>query len=161
MFFVDQSYPALCDPMDCISPGSSICGDSPDKNTGVGVHAHLQGIFPGIEPRSPTLQVDSLSPIHLGSSTEVTNLQLCLVAQSCPTLCDLMDCSPPGSLVHGDSPGKNTGVGCHALLQGIFPGIEPRSPTSQADSLPSKPPGRPQNTGVGSLSLLQENFPTQ
>jgi len=32
-----------------------------------------------------------------------------------------MDCSPPGSSVHGDSPGKNTGVSCHALLQGIFP----------------------------------------
>ena len=32
-----------------------------------------------------------------------------------------MDCSPPGSSVHGDSPGENTGVGCHALLQGIFP----------------------------------------
>ena len=31
------------------------------------------------------------------------------------------DCSPLGSSVHGDSPGKNTGVGCHALLQGIFP----------------------------------------
>ena len=44
----------------------------------------------------------------------------CLVAQSCLTLCDPMDCSPPGSSVHGDSPGKNTGVGCHALLQGIF-----------------------------------------
>ena len=40
--------------------------------------------------------------------------------QSCPTLCDPMDCSPPGSSVHGDSPGKNTGVGCHALLWGIF-----------------------------------------
>ena len=36
-------------------------------------------------------------------------------------LCNPMDCSPPGSSVHGDSPGKNTGVGCHALLQGIFP----------------------------------------
>ena len=44
----------------------------------------------------------------------------CLVAQSCPTLCDPMDCSPPGSFVHGDSPGKNTGVGCHYLLQGVF-----------------------------------------
>ena len=31
-----------------------------------------------------------------------------------------MDCNPPGSSVHGDSPGKNIGVGCHALLQGIF-----------------------------------------
>ena len=39
--------------------------------------------------------------------------------QSCPTLCDHMDCSLPGS-VHGDSPSKNTGVACHALLQGIF-----------------------------------------
>ena len=44
-----------------------------------------------------------------------------LVAQSCPTLCDPVDCSPPGSSVHGDSPGENPGVGCHALLQGIFP----------------------------------------
>ena len=46
---------------------------------------------------------------------------LCLVTQSCPTLCNPMDCSLPGSSVHGGSPGKNTGVDCHALLQGIFP----------------------------------------
>ena len=45
---------------------------------------------------------------------------LCLVAQSCPTLCDPRDYSPPGSSVHGDSPSQKTGVGCHALLQGIF-----------------------------------------
>ena len=38
-----------------------------------------------------------------------------------PALCDPMDCSPLGSSVHGDSPGKNTGVGCYALLQRIFP----------------------------------------
>ena len=52
---------------------------------------------------------------------------LCLVTQSCPTLCDPMDHSPPGSSVHGDSPGKTTGVGCHALLQGLFPtqGLNP------------------------------------
>ena len=41
--------------------------------------------------------------------------------QGCPALCGRMDCSPPGSSVHEDSPGKNTRVGCHALLQGIFP----------------------------------------
>ena len=40
--------------------------------------------------------------------------------QSCPTLCNPMDCSPPGSSVHGDSPGKNTKVGFPPLLQGIF-----------------------------------------
>ena len=39
------------------------------------------------------------------------------------------------------------------------PGIEPRSPTLQADSLPSEPPGKPKNTEVGSLSLLQGNLP--
>ena len=60
---------------------------------------------------------------------------VCLVAQSCLTLCNPMDCSPPGSFVHGDSPGKNTGVGCHVLLPN--PGIEPRSPALQEDSLPS------------------------
>ena len=41
------------------------------------------------------------------------------------------------------------------------PGIEPRSPTLQVDSLPAEPPGKPENTGVGSLSLLQRIFPTQ
>ena len=46
---------------------------------------------------------------------------LCLVIQSCLTLCEPMDCSPPGSSVHVNSPGKNTGVCCHVLLQGIFP----------------------------------------
>ena len=64
-----------------------------------------------------------------------------------------MDCSPPGSAVHGD-PGKNTGVGCHALIQrdGLpflspedlpNPGIKPRSPAWQADSLLSEPPEKP------------------
>ena len=47
---------------------------------------------------------------------------LCLLsAQSCPALCNSKDCSLPGSSIHEDSPGKNTGVGCHVLLQGIFP----------------------------------------
>ena len=50
-----------------------------------------------------------------------------LVAQSCLTLCDPLVFSPPGSSVHGDSPGKNTGVGSQALLQEIFPtqGLNP------------------------------------
>ena len=41
------------------------------------------------------------------------------------------------------------------------PGIKPRFPTLQADSLPAEPPGKPKNTGVGSLSLLQQIFLTQ
>ena len=53
----------------------------------------------------------------------------------------LQSCSPPGDLPN--------------------PGIEPRSPALQVDSLPSELPGKPKNSGVGSLSLLQGIFPTQ
>ena len=46
----------------------------------------------------------------------------CFVAKSCLNLCNPMDCSPLGSsLCPWDFPGKNTGVGCHIFLQGIFP----------------------------------------
>ena len=88
---------------------------------------------------------------------------LCLVTQSCPILCDIVDCSLPGSFVHGDSPGKNTGVGCHVPLQGNLPNprIEPRSPALQEDSLPAEPPGTAKNKEGGSLSLLQWIFQTQ
>ena len=48
-------------------------------------------------------------------------------------LCSPMDCSPPGPSVHGDSPGMNTGIGCHAPLPGSsLPGIKPTSLTSPA-----------------------------
>ena len=55
---------------------------------------------------------------------------MCLVTQSCPTLCSPINCSLPDSFVHGYSPGNKTGVGCHALLQGIFPtqGLNPGLP---------------------------------
>ena len=69
----------------------------------------------------------------------------CLVDQLCPAFFDPVDCSLPGSFVPGDSPGKNTGVGCHAFPPGDLrhPGIEPRSPTLQADSLPAEPHEKP------------------
>ena len=41
------------------------------------------------------------------------------------------------------------------------PGIKPRSPALQVDSLPAEPPGKPKNTGEGNLSLFQQIFPTQ
>ena len=86
-----------------------------------------------------------------------------LVTQLCPTLCNPMDCSPPGSSVYGDSPGKNTGVGCQCPPPGYLPnpGIKTRSPTLQTDSLLSEPPENAKNTGVGSPSLLQGDFLTQ
>ena len=63
--------------------------DSPGKNTGVGCHVLLQCMKGKSESE---------------------------VAQSCPTLRDPMDCSLPGSSVHGIFPGKSIGVGCHCLL---------------------------------------------
>ena len=58
-----------------------------------------------------------------------------------------MDCSPPGSSIHGISLGKNTGVGCHFPSPGDLPspGIKPTSlvsPALQVDSLPAEPQGQ-------------------
>ena len=47
--------------------------------------------------------------------------ELLVCAQSCLTFCNHMNCSPPGSSVPWNFPGRNIGVGCHFLLQGIFP----------------------------------------
>ena len=62
-----------------------------------------------------------------------------LVTQSCPTLCDPMDCSPPGSSVHGILWARIWQ--CPPPGDLPDPGIEPRSPGLQADFLPSEPPG--------------------
>ena len=81
-------------------------------------------------------------------------LGVCARDQSHQTLGDPMDCSQPGSSVHGIFPSKNTRVGCHFLLQGIFPtqGIsQPRGLNLcllglliwQADSLPLRYLGSP------------------
>ena len=97
------------------------------------------------------------------AKTTTLRLMLCLVTQSRPALCDPVDCGPPGSSVHGDSPGKNTGVGCHAILRGGS--SQPRDQTQVSHIagrfFTSEPPGKPKNTGVGSLSLLQRVFLTQ
>ena len=77
-----------------------------------------QEYWSGVPLRSGKKQ----KPASLKESYSVFFLQtvLCIAAQSCLTLYDPMVCSPPGSSGHGDSPGKNTGVGCHVLLWGIF-----------------------------------------
>ena len=80
---------------------------------------------------------------------EMERCVLCLVAQSCLTLCDPVDCSLPGFIIHGDSPGGNTEwVAMPSSRDLPKPRLEPRSPTLQADSLLSEPPGKPKNTGV-------------
>ena len=68
---------------------------------------------------------------------------LCLVTQSCPTLCDPMDCHLPGSSVCGILQAKILEwVPCPSPGDFPHPVIKPRSPTLQADSLPSELPGK-------------------
>ena len=68
-----------------------------------------------------------------------------------------MDCSPPGSSVHWDSPGKNTGVGCHALLKGIFPNQGSKSGLLclLRWQTPLAPPGKPWDSGDGEVNVRQ------
>ena len=110
--------------MDCSPPGSSVHGDSPRQEYWSGLPCPPPGDLPnpGIKPRSPALQVDSLPTEPQRKPMKEKRYQYYFTSvcpmhakslQSCPTLCDPMDCNPPGDSVHGDSPGKNTGVGCH------------------------------------------------
>ena len=87
---------------------------------------------------------------------------LCWVSQSCPTLCDLVDWSPPGSSVHGILQARTLDRVAMPSSRGSS---QCRNQTQvfriAVDSLPSEPPGKTKNTGVGNWSLLQEIFPTQ
>ena len=91
------------------------------KNTGVFL---LEGNFPTQESNQGLQLCRQIiyqlsyqgNPIYTHCKNEVK----VKVVQSCPTLCNPRDCSQPGSSGHGNSPGKNTGVNSHALLQGIF-----------------------------------------
>ena len=77
-------------------------------------------------------------------------LDWCFISSNSLRPCELY---VTGFLCPWNSPGKNTGVSCQSLLQGIFPtqGLNLESPILQADSLPAEPQGKPKNTGVGSL----------
>ena len=77
------------------------------------------------------------------------------VTQSCPTLGDPY-------IVHGILQTRIVEWIAFPFSRDLpNPGIKPRSPTLQMDSLPAEPQGKPKNTGVGSLSLLQQIFLTQ
>ena len=87
--------------------------------------------------------------IHIYMKKSVSSLRrccavLCLVTQLCPTLCDSMDCSPPGSSVHGILQARILEwVAMPSSGDHPNPGIELRSPTLQVDSLPAVLPGKP------------------
>ena len=143
---VTQSYLTLCNPID-----SSVHGESPGRNTGVDCHALLQGIFPtqGSNPGLLHCRWILYQLSHQGSPKVYVK-----VAQLCPRpLWDLMDYT-----VHGILQAR--------ILEWVaIPfssrSSQARSPALHVDSLLSETPGKPKNTGVGSLSLLQGIFPTQ
>ena len=87
---------------------------------------------------------------------------LCLVTQLCLTLRDPMDCSLPGSSVHGILQARTLEWVAFPFSSGSSQHRDQTQVSAlQADYLPSELPGKPKNTGVGSLSLLQGLFPTQ
>ena len=104
-----------------MTPGSSVRGDSPGKNTRVGCHALLQGTLPtqGLNPELPHCRLILYHLSHQGSlkclilfkyvgiEEKFRNLCCCCcccsVVQSCPPVCNLIDCSPLGSSLHGIS----------------------------------------------------------
>ena len=93
--------------------------------------------------------------IHLGT-------RACSVAKSCLTLCDPKDCSPPDSSVHGILQAR----GLHWVAIPFPRGSSQLRNQTQVsciagNSLPAELPGKPKNTGVGSLILLPGIFPTQ
>ena len=139
-----QLCPTLCDPVDCSPPGSSVHGIFP---------ARLQE-WVAISSSRESSQPRDQARFHVSCTGKrilyqwATLSMLYLVARSCPTLCDPVDCSPPGSSVHGIFPAR--------LLEWVampsFRGSsQPRDQTFvshiylhwQADSSPRAPPAKP------------------
>ena len=118
---VHHSCPTLCNPMDCSPPGFSVCGISQARI--------LEWVASSLSRGSSWFRDQTRvscigrwvlycwatreAPGNRTGKCKCSQICKVLVTQSCPTLCDPMDCSPPRS----SCPGKNTGVGCHFLLQ--------------------------------------------
>ena len=100
----------------------------------------------------------SLGSLDLNPSLSESNV---LVDQSCLTLCDPMDYSPPGSSVHGFFRQEYwSGLPCPSPGHLPDPGIKHRSPALQEDSLPSEPPGKAMETLMNKTDLKNPTFMT-
>ena len=137
-------------------------GSPPRREAPTGSHGRRDargepgcGAKDGWGRHSPCLQHRTPEHCRTTHSTRYTPPTWGQVSQSCPILCDPMNCSPPGSSIQGI-------LQARALEWVPFPspgdlpdpGIEPTSPSLQVDSLPSEPPEKLENTGVDCLSLL-------
>ena len=102
--------------------------------------------IPGIEPKSPTWQADSLPLSHQGSPVAILSEWVSEVAQLYPTLCDPMDCSLQGSSVHEIFQARVLEWVAISFSRDLpNRGTESKSPALQADALPSEPPGKPKD----------------
>ena len=154
-----QSCPTFCDPMNCSLPGASVHEilqakimewvaisfskgySRPRNQTGVSYSSCIgrQNLY-----HCGTWEDQIYIHIHMCVCVCVCVCEMkVLVAQSYPNFCDPMDYNPPGFSVHGDFSGRNTSRYSFPSLGDLpDPGIEPRSPALQGDSLPSEPPGK-------------------
>ena len=118
---VAQSCLTLSDPMDCSLPGSSVHGIFQARVLEWGAIAFSERRY---------FRLKEGHGAGRGTSTFYFPSVLLLITESCPTLCDPMDCSPPGSSVHGILQARILEWAVlHFLLQAIFPTQEPGSPT--------------------------------
>ena len=146
-----QSCLTLCNPMDCSLPGFSVHGIlQPRILEWVAISSSRGSSNPGIKPGSPALQVGSLPSESPGKHTCVDSVNMLIritaaakSLQSCPTLCDPIDNSPPGSPVPGILQARTLEwVAISSSRGSSNPGIKPGSPALQVGSLPSEPPGK-------------------
>ena len=116
-----------CDLMGCSPPGSSVYGAlQAEQWSGLPFPSPGDLPDPGTEPRSPALQADSLL-------TELPAAAAAKLLQLCPTLCDPMDCSPPGSWSLGFSRQEHwSGFPCPPPADLRNPEIEPQSRLTKA-----------------------------
>ena len=149
-----------------LQPTRLLCPqDFPGKNTGVGCHALLQGIFLTLGLNSLLLHCRHF--LYHCATWEVHKFDINMMLgfifnvccaqslQSCPTLCDTMDCSPPGS-VHGILQAR--------ILEQVsngedlpHSGIEPESPGLQTDSFTAELPGKPFIFNTGPLNIYHHH----
>ena len=122
---VTQSFPTHCDPTDCSPPVSSVHGDSPGKNTGVGCHALLRG---SSQPRDQTQTCIADKFFTVWATREAI---FSSVAQSCPTLCDPMNHSTAGLPVHHQLL-ESTETHVHRVSDAIQPSHPLSSPSPPA-----------------------------
>ena len=163
LVIVTQSCPSPWDPMGCSPPASSIHGILQARI--------LEGVAmlfskESFQPRDWT-QVSCIAGgfLTVWATREAQGIccaVLCLVTWLCLTPYDPMDCSHQAALFVGILQARILeGVAMPSSRGSSQPWDRIQVPTLRVNSLPSEPPGKPKNTGMGSLSLLQGNFLTQ